>query len=140
MNSCFKEIFNNQIEINGNIDCFIIISEFVYNYYFSKKSLGNAILNKFGNNNVIKEELLDYVKYYNVEESNKNKIQSEEDKESINNINNHVFNTIRDVDSFKTKDDKPIILFDPSMIKDRIKDREAYKVIFQKINFYNFNL
>ena len=108
MNSCFKEIFNNQIEINGNIDCFIIISEFVYNYYFSKKSLGNAILNKFGNNNVIKEELLDYVKYYNVEESNKNKIQSEEDKESINNINNSVFNSIRDVDSFKTKDDKPI--------------------------------
>ena len=36
LNSGFKEIFNNQIGINGNIDCFIIIPEFVFNY-FSKK-------------------------------------------------------------------------------------------------------
>ena len=28
---------------------------------------------------------------------------------------------------------QPIILFDPSMTKERIKDREAYKVIFLQI-------
>jgi hypothetical protein len=33
---------------------------------------------------------------------------------------------------------KPIILFDPSMIKDRIKDREAYKVNIKKNNFKSF--
>ena len=30
---------------------------------------------------------------------------------------------------------KPIILFDPSMTKERIKDKEAYKVIQQQNNF-----
>ena len=30
---------------------------------------------------------------------------------------------------------QPIILFDPSMTKDRIKDREAYKVNTKKIIF-----
>ena len=31
---------------------------------------------------------------------------------------------------------RPIILFDPSLTKERIKDREAYKVIKLKNNFF----
>jgi hypothetical protein len=33
---------------------------------------------------------------------------------------------------------RPIILFDPSITKDRLKDKEAYKVIIQKIFYLYF--
>ena len=65
VNDNFTEKLNNENIICGHIDCFIIVPEFVYNYYSNKQMNLNIT------NNLDKDlDLIDYMEYKGVEKNN----------------------------------------------------------------------
>ena len=84
----FKEKLNNENIILGNIECFIIVPEFVYNFYNNKHMKLNDI------NNLDKDiDLFDYMEYKKDEKNNNlsshlgsSNIDDNDDNKELNNL------------------------------------------------------
>ena len=102
-----KKKLNDGNEIYGKIDCFIVVPEFVFNYFTVKISNTNG-LNNIDNDNDNENDLYDYMEYKNQEvNDSKNKIESEGNNinSDANNLgnNNKFENNTSESNSIKKK-------------------------------------
>ena len=87
LNDKYKDIYNMENEICGNIECFIVVPEFVYNYFLNKNNVINNIKG-FDMESDNSNDLFDYMQYNNPEiEESKNIADSEIDNKLVDSKN-----------------------------------------------------